>query len=74
VSASAVEGDKAGDGTVVGAFHICWKDAAGELVIFEVIGDALTTNALARARFVGAGATLRILGLIALHHYSSLLK
>jgi hypothetical protein len=53
---AAVELGKAGEGAVVAFFYFGGKDAGGELVVFEVVGDALAALALAGAGFIGAGA------------------
>ena len=47
-------------GPVVGFFNILGKIAGGQLVLAPVVRDALTADPFARARVVGAIATLLV--------------
>jgi hypothetical protein len=53
---ASVELGEAGEGAVEGLFYLGREDASGELVVFEVVGDAFAALTLARAGFIGAGA------------------
>ena len=53
---SPVATDESRDGAVIGAFHVRRKDAAGQLVLRPVIGDALAAQPLADTVRVSAGA------------------
>jgi hypothetical protein len=53
---ASVELGEAGEGAVEGLFYLGREDTSGELVVFEVVGDAFAALTLARAGFIGAGA------------------
>jgi len=46
---------EAGEGAVVGLFYLGGKDAGGQLVELEVVGDAIAALAFAGAGFISAG-------------------
>jgi hypothetical protein len=48
---------KPGEGAVKGLFHFRWENAAGELAIFKMIGNALAALALSGTRLIGTGAS-----------------
>ena len=48
--------DKPGKGAVVGLFYLWWKDAGGELVMLQVVGDALAALAFSGTRLIGTRA------------------
>ena len=53
---------------VIGALHLRRKETAGHFIVTQMILDALTALALARAGLVGAGAGLHILLEITFHY------
>jgi len=66
-----VELGEAGEGAVVALFDVGGKDAGGELVVFEVVGDAFAALALAGAGFIAAGAAGFVGFEIAFHRVNS---
>ena len=48
--------DKPGKGAVVGLLYLRGKDTAGEFVVLQVIGDAITALAFSGARLISARA------------------
>ena len=59
--------DKTSDAPVIGALNIIRKVAGRKLSHFPVISHALTTNALATARFIRTIAHLHIFCFFAFH-------
>ena len=53
---------------VIGALHLRRKETAGHLIVTQVILDALTALALARAGLIGAGAGIHILLEVTFHY------
>ena len=53
---------------VIGALNLRRKETAGQFIVTQMILDALTALALARAGLIGAGAGLHILLEITFHY------
>jgi len=61
------ESCKMREGSVVGGFGVCRKDASGQLAHFLVVGNTLTAVAFARSGIICAGASAAIFFLMTFH-------
>jgi hypothetical protein len=55
------------EGTIVGGLGIFWKATAGQLPHFQMIGEALATDALPGTRVIRAVAAFQVFFLFAIH-------
>ena len=57
--------------TIISTFGSCGEKTGRQFPALDVIGKAITANALARAGFIAAIAFVAIAILLALHYYPS---
>jgi hypothetical protein len=59
------------EGAIVSSFSIPWKTTARQLAAFQVILQALATDAFSGTRIVTAVAFLKVLLFLTLHQFAS---